>query len=385
MAATTTRAPGGRGAALELWDVSKAFGTYLAVDNLTLTVPSGSFFALLGPSGCGKTTTLRMVAGLEQPTSGAISIGGRDLTGTRAHQRQVNTVFQSYALFPHLTVLENVAFGLRRKRVAQPLERAAEGLDLVQLRHLADRRPSELSGGQQQRVALARALVNNPAVLLLDEPLGALDLKLRRQMQLELKRIQTEVGLTFVHVTHDQEEAMTMADTVAVMNRGRIEQQGAPAELYELPRTAFVANFLGQSNLVAGTVVETGSDTIGVEVAGTRLVVPTARAVSAVGDVLVGVRPEKIQLLLAGQEPGPGSNVLGPGTVTDVSFAGVSTQYLVDLGRLGAFTVFAQNLVGGATLRVGDLVSLAWSVDHTFGLAGDEDAADGTADLDDEP
>jgi len=385
MAATTATAPGGGGAGLELWDVSKTFGTYLAVDNLTLAVPSGSFFALLGPSGCGKTTTLRMVAGLEQPTSGSISIGGRDLTGTRAHQRQVNTVFQSYALFPHLTVLENVAFGLRRKHVAQPLERAAEGLDLVQLRHLADRRPGELSGGQQQRVALARALVNNPAVLLLDEPLGALDLKLRRQMQLELKRIQTEVGLTFVHVTHDQEEAMTMADTVAVMNRGRIEQQGAPAELYELPRTVFVANFLGQSNLVAGTVVETGSGTIGVQVGGTRLVVPTARAVRATGDVLVGVRPEKIQLLLAGQEPGPGSNVLGPGTVTDVSFTGVSTQYLVDLGRLGTFTVFAQNLVGGATLRVGDLVSLAWSVDHTFGLDGHEDAADGTADLDDEP
>jgi spermidine/putrescine transport system ATP-binding protein len=385
MAAATATAPGGGGAALELWDVSKAFGTYLAVDNLTLTVPSGSFFALLGPSGCGKTTTLRMVAGLEQPTSGAISIGGRDLTGTRAHQRQVNTVFQSYALFPHLTVLENVAFGLRRKRVAQPLERAAEGLDLVQLRHLADRRPSELSGGQQQRVALARALVNNPAVLLLDEPLGALDLKLRRQMQLELKRIQTEVGLTFVHVTHDQEEAMTMADTVAVMNRGRIEQQGAPAELYELPRTAFVANFLGQSNLVAGVVVETGWDTIGVDVAGTRLVVPTARAVSTVGDVLVGVRPEKIQVLMSGQEPAPGSNLLGPGTVTDVSFAGVSTQYLVDLAQLGTFSVFAQNLVGGATLRVGDLVSLAWSVDHTFGLDGDEDAAEGTADLDDEP
>jgi len=385
MAATAPTSPASAGAALELWDVSKAFGTYLAVDDLTLTVPSGSFFALLGPSGCGKTTTLRMVAGLEQPTSGAISIGGRELTGTRAHQRPVNTVFQSYALFPHLTVLENVAFGLRRKRAANPLERAAEGLDLVQLRHLAERKPSQLSGGQQQRVALARALVNKPAVLLLDEPLGALDLKLRRQMQLELKRIQTEVGLTFVHVTHDQEEAMTMADTVAVMNHGRIEQQGAPAELYQLPRTAFVANFLGQSNLVPGTVVESGPDVIGVDVAGNRLQVPAARAVATSGDVLVGVRPEKIHLLVGNQKPSPGSNVLGPGTVTDVSFAGVSTQYRVDLAGLGTFTVFAQNLVGGATLAVGDLVTLAWSVDHTFGLDGGDDVAEGIADLDDEP
>jgi spermidine/putrescine transport system ATP-binding protein len=365
------------GAALEIWDVTKAFGSFVAVDDLTLTVPSGSFFALLGPSGCGKTTTLRMVAGLEQPTSGSISIGGREVTGTRAHQRPVNTVFQSYALFPHLTVLENVAFGLRRKRVKDAEAQARSGLDLVQLPHLADRKPAQLSGGQQQRVALARALVNNPAVLLLDEPLGALDLKLRRQMQLELKRIQTEVGLTFIHVTHDQEEAMTMADTVAVMNHGKIEQQGSPADLYELPRTAFVANFLGQSNLVAGTVAEQGSGTIGVDVGGTRVLVPTGRAVTTTGDVLVGVRPEKIRVLLDGQQPEPGANVLGPGTVTDVAFAGVSTQYQVDLPGLGTFGVFAQNLVGGATLRVGDRVRLCWAAEFTFGLAGDESAGAG--------
>jgi spermidine/putrescine transport system ATP-binding protein len=365
------------GAALEIWDVTKAFGSFVAVDDLTLTVPSGSFFALLGPSGCGKTTTQRMVAGLEQPTSGSISIGGREVTGTRAHQRPVNTVFQSYALFPHLTVLENVAFGLRRKRVKDAEAQARSGLDLVQLPHLADRKPAQLSGGQQQRVALARALVNNPAVLLLDEPLGALDLKLRRQMQLELKRIQTEVGLTFIHVTHDQEEAMTMADTVAVMNHGKIEQQGSPADLYELPRTAFVANFLGQSNLVAGTVAEQGSGTIGVDVGGTRVLVPTGRAVTTTGDVLVGVRPEKIRVLLDGQQPEPGANVLGPGTVTDVAFAGVSTQYQVDLPGLGTFGVFAQNLVGGATLRVGDRVRLCWAAEFTFGLAGDESAGAG--------
>ncbi|HEY0187430.1 MAG TPA: ABC transporter ATP-binding protein [Cellulomonas sp.] len=372
------------GAALEIWDVTKTFGTFTAVDDLTLTVPSGSFFALLGPSGCGKTTTLRMVAGLEQPTAGSISIGGREVTGTRAHQRPVNTVFQSYALFPHLTVLENVAFGLRRKHVPDAERHAREGLALVELGHLADRRPAQLSGGQQQRVALARALVNNPAVLLLDEPLGALDLKLRRQMQLELKRIQTEVGLTFIHVTHDQEEAMTMADTVAVMNLGKIEQLGSPADLYELPRTAFVANFLGQSNLVPGTVVEQDGPggTIGVDVAGTRVLVPAARAVVRSGQVLVGVRPEKIRVLLDGQEAGPGSTVLGPGTVTDVAFAGVSTQYQVELAGLGTFGVFAQNLVGGATLAVGAGVRLAWSAEFTFALApGDATAG---ADLDEE-
>ncbi|QTE30572.1 ABC transporter ATP-binding protein [Pengzhenrongella sicca] len=365
------------GADLEIAGVTKDFGTFLAVDDLTLTVPSGSFFALLGPSGCGKTTTLRMVAGLEHPTAGSISIGGVDMTARKAYQRPVNTVFQSYALFPHLTVLENVAFGLRRTKVPDAVARAGEGLDLVELRHLADRRPAQLSGGQQQRVALARALVNNPAVLLLDEPLGALDLKLRRQMQVELKRIQTEVGLTFVHVTHDQEEAMTMADTVAVMNAGRIEQMGPPEQLYELPRTAFVANFLGQSNLLPGVVVESRDGWLGVDVAGTRLVVPGARAVSTSGSVLVGVRPEKVLLLAGGEEPAPDANVIGPGTVADVSFSGVSTQYQVDVPGLGTLGVFAQNLAGGARVAVGDRVRLAWAPGFTFGLDGDDDASAG--------
>ncbi|WP_066582031.1 ABC transporter ATP-binding protein [Cellulomonas timonensis] len=374
------------GAALELAAVTKRFGAFVAVDDLTLTVPSGSFFALLGPSGCGKTTTLRMVAGLEQPTDGTISIDGRDVTGTRAHRRPVNTVFQSYALFPHLTVAENVAFGLRRRREADVEARVAEGLALVELGHLADRRPALLSGGQQQRVALARALVNRPALLLLDEPLGALDLKLRRQMQLELKRIQTEVGLTFVHVTHDQEEAMTMADTVAVMNRGRIEQMGPPADLYEHPRTTFVANFLGRSNLVPGTVVERlDGDLLGVDVGGARVRVPASRAVRDTGDVLVGARPEKVRLLADGEEPAPDENVVGPGTVTDVSFTGVSTQYEVRVPGLGVFGVFAQNLSGRAGAALGDQVRLAWAVDFTFGLDGRDDAAEGLADLDVEP
>jgi spermidine/putrescine transport system ATP-binding protein len=370
------------GADLTLERVSKTFGAFTAVDDLSLTIPSGSFFALVGPSGCGKTTTLRMVAGLEQPSAGRILIGGKDVTATRAHQRPVNTVFQSYALFPHLNVLENVAFGLRRRRTADPLAEARAALDLVELPHLADRKPSQLSGGQQQRVALARAIVNNPAVLLLDEPLGALDLKLRRQMQVELKRIQTEVGLTFVHVTHDQEEAMTMADTVAVMNGGRIEQMGSPAELYELPRTAFVANFLGQSNLLRGTVVDHGSRTLGVEVAGQRLRVPTERAVSTTGSVLVGVRPEKLHVIQDGEEAPEGCNVVGPGRVTDVSFSGVSTQYQVDVPGLGVMGVFVQNLLGGATTQLGSNVRLACAIRHTFALDGADDLTSGAVDLD---
>ncbi|PUB31714.1 spermidine/putrescine transport system ATP-binding protein [Promicromonospora sp. AC04] len=361
-------------ASLELWGVRKEFGSFTAVESLDLTVPEGSFFALLGPSGCGKTTTLRMVAGLEQPTSGVISIGGRDVTGTAAHRRPVNTVFQSYALFPHLTVLDNVAFGLKRKRVPDARAKARAGLETVQLAHLGDRRPNQLSGGQQQRVALARALVNSPSVLLLDEPLGALDLALRREMQLELKRIQADAGITFVHVTHDQEEAMTMADTVAVMNEGRVEQLGPPAELYELPSTAFVANFLGRSNLVTGSVVDVG-EVLGVDVAGTRLRVPVGRVSAGstgVGAVVqLGVRPEKVRIVANGSEPTSGSNVLGPGKVTDVSFTGVSTQYQVDLGDLGVHEVFAQNSSGAPEVRVGDAVRLAWDVDHTFGLAGE--------------
>ena len=262
---------------LRLDAVTKTFGSYVAVDEVSLTVPSGSFFALLGPSGCGKTTTLRIVAGLEQPTRGRVLLGDQDVTGTRPYRRPVNTVFQSYALFPHLDVFENVAFGLRRRRTGEVRQRVTEALDLVELGHLAKRKPGQLSGGQQQRVALARAVVNRPDVLLLDEPLGALDLKLRRQMQLELKRIQDEVGITFVHVTHDQEEAMTMADTIAVMHAGRIEQLGSPVELYESPASAYVANFLGQSNLLPGTVLERSGGTVVIEAAGARLTLPAER------------------------------------------------------------------------------------------------------------
>ncbi|MCL2423439.1 MAG: ABC transporter ATP-binding protein, partial [Micrococcales bacterium] len=319
---------------------------------------------------------------LEQPTLGTVSIGGKDMTRVRAYRRPVNTVFQSYALFPHLTVAENVAFGLRRRRVRPLKERVADALALVEMEHLGGRKPTQLSGGQAQRVALARALVNHPQVLLLDEPLGALDMKLRKQMQLELKRIQTEVGLTFVHVTHDQEEAMTMADWVAVMNRGRIEQIGAPEELYSQPHTVFVANFLGQSNLLPGTVTGTDGDRIVVKVDGTSFAVPADRAVRTSGSVLVGVRPEKIHLVPNDQDAPAGHNVMGPGIVTDVSFMGVSTQYQVEVAGFGTFGVFTQNLASETTIGVGAQVSLAWEVEHTFGLDGDEDANEGAADLD---
>ncbi|MRG61476.1 polyamine ABC transporter ATP-binding protein [Agromyces sp. CFH 90414] len=358
-----------RGADLQLVGIQKRFPGFTAIESLDLTIPAGSFFALLGPSGCGKTTTLRLVAGLEEPTEGRILIGGADVTATKAHQRPVNTVFQSYALFPHMTVIENVAFGLRRRRIGDATSRAHEALKLVELDHLAQRRPQQLSGGQQQRVALARAIVNRPALLLLDEPLGALDLKLRRQMQLELKGIQEEVGLTFLHVTHDQEEAMTMADTVAVMNRGAIEQMGAPAELYDLPRTAFVANFLGQSNLLTGEVVGTTPTSIAIDAGGHRVVVPVDRAQVHRGRITVGVRPEKVSLHREAPAEASDRNVLGPGRVIDVSFSGVSTQYLVEVAGIGTLLVFAQNIGIGPVAALGDEVWIGWSVEHGFGLA----------------
>ncbi|MBC7589849.1 MAG: ABC transporter ATP-binding protein [Salinibacterium sp.] len=356
------------GADLELIGITKRFPGFTAIDDLDLRIPAGSFFALLGPSGCGKTTTLRLVAGLEEPTSGRILIGGNDVTDTKSFKRPVNTVFQSYALFPHMTVLENVAFGLRRRAISDPVGKAHEALRLVELDHLAARKPQQLSGGQQQRVALARAVVNRPALLLLDEPLGALDLKLRRQMQLELKSIQTEVGLTFLHVTHDQEEAMTMADTVAVMNRGRIEQMGAPEELYELPRTAFVANFLGQSNLFTGDVISSGTTSIVVDISGVKIEVPSHRAQRHTGEVTIGVRPEKTILHTTAPKAGAGTNLLGPGRVTDVSFSGVSTQYQIAVPGIGLVTVFAQNMVFGPVANVGSEAWVSWSVEHGFGL-----------------
>ena len=363
------------GADLELVGIQKRFPGFTAIEELNLKIPAGSFFALLGPSGCGKTTTLRLVAGLEDATAGRILIGGKDVTDNKPYQRPVNTVFQSYALFPHMTILENVAFGLRRRKIADAMGKAHEALQLVELDHIASRKPSSLSGGQQQRVALARAIVNRPALLLLDEPLGALDLKLRRQMQLELKSIQEEVGLTFLHVTHDQEEAMTMADTVAVMNKGRIEQLGAPELLYELPRTAFVANFLGQSNLFTGPVAATTADSITVQTDNGKIVVPKSRAQRHTGTVTVGVRPEKLTLHLSEPAAAASRNLLGPGRVIDVSFSGVSTQYLIEIPGAGIVTVFAQNMAFGPVVNEGAELWVSWQVEHGFGLEDEAESS----------
>ncbi|MDX3072958.1 ABC transporter ATP-binding protein [Streptomyces sp. NPDC088354] len=371
--------PGGpAGGAVTLTGLGKTYGDFTAVHPLDLTIPEGSFFALLGASGCGKTTTLRMVAGLEDPTSGSVRIGDQDVTGLPPYKRPVNTVFQNYALFPHLDIYENVAFGLRRRGIKSVKGQVGDMLDLVELGHLARRKPHQLSGGQQQRVAVARALINHPKVLLLDEPLGALDLKLRRQMQLELKRIQTEVGITFVHVTHDQEEAMTMADTIAVMNAGRIEQLGAPTDLYENPRTTFVANFLGQSNLIEAQVSGTSGDDLLLSVGDRRLVMPAARCAAKsaqTGDkVLAGVRPEKITIVHAddaGDIPGGRNSMTG--RIVDASFIGVSTQYVVNSPWCPELAVFAQNVERDGRLVPGADVVLHWSPAHTFGLDAAQD------------
>ncbi len=343
---------------VRLVDVTKRFDDVVAVDNLSLDIESGSFFALLGPSGCGKTTTLRMIGGFEQPTDGLIYLGEREVSGLPAYKRDVNTVFQSYALFPHLSVLENVAFGLRRKGVRGDTvrRRAEEMLSIVGLEGLGRRKPRQLSGGQQQRVALARALVNKPQVLLLDEPLGALDLKLRKQMQLELKAIQHDVGITFIHVTHDQEEAMTMADKIAVMNQGHIEQLGSPTDLYETPATAYVAGFLGVSNLIQGTV--SGADSVRLR-SGPEVRVPAAALDGRTGQVAVGIRPEKIEL-------GNGHPNALEGTIVEQAYVGVATQYIVET-ECGRLTVYRQNaspgLNGGSP---GDRTMLSWNPDSTF-------------------
>jgi spermidine/putrescine transport system ATP-binding protein len=361
---------------LILTRITKEYGDFKAVDDLTLTIPKGSFFALLGPSGCGKTTTLRMIAGLEEPTVGSIHLGETDITTTKPYQRPINTVFQNYALFPHLTIFENIAFGLRRRGIKDVDAEVNKVLNLVELPHLAGRKPTQLSGGQQQRIALARAIVNRPALLLLDEPLGALDLKLRRQMQIELKWIQKEVGLTFVHVTHDQEEAMTMADTIAVMNEGQIEQMGSPADLYDNPETAFVANFLGQSNLIKGTISGNDGDSIIADLYGQKISLPKKRSHAVDNSIYAGIRPEKFRISLL-NTPVSG-NVLSGGHIEDVSYIGVSTQYLVAMPWGQELIVFEQNDDGVAPFKKGDAVNISWEPVFTFALRGDEDVTAGS-------
>jgi spermidine/putrescine transport system ATP-binding protein len=362
--------------AIELVRVAKRFhsrhDTVAAVDGISLVIGEGEFFSLLGPSGCGKTTTLRMIGGFEEPTEGQILLYGKDVVGVPPNHRDVNMVFQSYALFPHMSVFDNVAFGLRRKGVGKQdvTERVNEMLELVQLDEKSSRRPRELSGGQQQRVALARALVNRPRALLLDEPLAALDLKLRQAMQLELKRIQREVGITFIFVTHDQNEALTMSDRLVVMNSGRIEQLGAPREVYERPRTRFVAGFIGTSNLMTGRVQKMDGDTAVLEAGeGESLVVPGAASAGARrGETLdVTVRPEKISL--SAQQPKAGRCAV-QGTVVEVVYLGTSTQYSVRTRDGAELLVFVQNASDSADLAArGDRVWLSWRAEHSLPLA----------------
>ena len=324
---------------IRLRGLEKRYGGVAAVDGIDLDVLRGEFFTLLGPSGSGKTTTLRMIAGFERPDRGTIELGGADVSDRPPFERDVNTVFQDYALFPHLSVADNVAYGLRVRKVpkAERMRRTDEALEMVRLPGLGGRRPAQLSGGQRQRVALARAIINRPQVLLLDEPLGALDLKLRQEMQVELKGIQQDVGITFVYVTHDQEEALTMSDRLAVFNQGRIEQVGAPAEVYERPGSEFIAGFVGVSNLL--------------ERDGRRFT----------------IRPEKIRLL-EGAHDGLHTE---PGVVRDVAYVGMVTRYLVDLERGGALQVVVQNLEtssSDALEQQGRRVTVGWSEAHTYAI-----------------
>ncbi|HEX6710848.1 MAG TPA: ABC transporter ATP-binding protein, partial [Rubrobacter sp.] len=356
-----------RNVAVELSGVTKRFGEFVAVDDLSLDVYEGEFFSLLGPSGCGKTTTLRMIAGFEEPTEGGISVDGDPVRGVPPYRRPVNTVFQSYAIFPHLNVFDNVAFGLRRSGVKgeELHKRVTDACEMVQLSGFEKRKPNALSGGQQQRVALARALVNRPKVLLLDEPLGALDLKLRKEMQLYLKDLQHEVGITFIYVTHDQEEALTMSDRIAVMNEGKVQQVADPPTLYELPRNRFVADFIGQTNVFSGTV-ESVSD------GRATLSTPSGEKVEATaGEVAVdigteahaAVRPEKVRF---GSE---GDNV-STARIRQIIYLGVSTQYIAELPGGEKLVLYQQNTREEDNPEVGQEVPVAWDARNCLILGG---------------
>jgi spermidine/putrescine transport system ATP-binding protein len=366
---------------VHLAGVTKAFGDLVAVDDLDLEVAQGRFFTLLGPSGCGKTTTLRIVAGFEEPTEGQILIAGQDVSGMPPHRRPTNTVFQSYALFPHLSVRDNVAFGLRRKKVSKGEidRRVREELERVGLAAEINRRPNQLSGGMQQRVALARALVNLPKVLLLDEPLGALDLKLRKGLQIELKRIQREVGITFIYVTHDQEEALTMSDRIAVMNRGRVEQIGSPEDVYERPSTTFVAGFIGVSNLMPGTVSTVNGDRLRMRLdTGAELEAPTEGDRIAAGErVYAVVRPEKLRIESARDSRANGHPSV-EGVVEASVFLGTSTQIVVRLADEVRMTVLVPNADEAERARLpggGVPVRLSWAPEHIHVVRESEDGA----------
>ncbi|GAB4161680.1 MAG: ABC transporter ATP-binding protein [Candidatus Promineifilaceae bacterium] len=389
----------GRRMAVELKNVSKQFGEVIAVDHISLQIADGTFFSLLGPSGCGKTTTLRMIAGFEQPTRGDILIHGQQVAGIPAYRRPVNTVFQNYALFPHMTVAQNVAFGLEMAHVprSEITRRVGQVLELVQLPGMGDRKPTQLSGGQQQRVALARALVNRPKVLLLDEPLGALDLKLRKTMQLELKHIQAEVGITFIYVTHDQEEALTMSDAIAVMSHGLVQQVGSPRDIYEQPANRFVADFIGETNFLDGMVVTEGAKAT--VMVGETLVqgVAGGRSLRRNQPVTVAVRPEKINLyppgmvsvqdefldaeqvarMFGGNVPSGSfdmrqylavedETVVLDGRVEEAIYIGTDTRYRVMLADNGHIFVRMQNYGNryDTHFNVGDNVLVHWAVEN---------------------
>ncbi len=359
---------GGQGIAVELSDVTKRFGDFSAVDDLDLDIYEGEFFSLLGPSGCGKTTTLRMIAGFEEPTEGNISVAGVAVRGVPAYRRPVNTVFQSYAIFPHLNVFDNVAFGLRRSGVKGDVlqERVTEACEMVQLGGFEQRKPRMLSGGQQQRVALARALVNKPKVLLLDEPLGALDLKLRKEMQLELKNLQHEVGVTFIYVTHDQEEALTMSDRIAVMNDGIVQQVADSAELYERPRNRFVANFIGETNLFSGTVESVDGEKATIVTPGGTKVEALAQEGTDPGpgsEAHAAIRPEKVRF------GGTGDNVC-TAEARQVVYMGVSTQYITELSGGEKLVLYQQNVHDASGFEVGEEVSVAWDARNCLVLGG---------------
>jgi spermidine/putrescine transport system ATP-binding protein len=341
------------GGAIRLDQLAKSYGGVPAVTGIDLDIGAGEFYSLLGPSGCGKTTTLRMIAGFEKPDAGRIELDGRDVVGDPPNRRPVNTVFQTYALFPFMTVWDNVAFGLKYKKASrdETKRRVGEALELVRMSDFAIRRPAQLSGGQQQRVALARALVLRPRVLLLDEPLGALDAKLRKQLQLELRAVQREVGITFVYVTHDQEEALTMSDQIAVLAEGRVEQVGPPQEIYSAPATTFVAGFLGAANIFEADVLEAGGGSAVCSALDTRLGAAIENtAESAIhGQAAIVIRPERIALHNVGEPIGPGRNVIS-GTVSQVVYLGNCTQVHVDVGAPAALIVEVPNHAGPSSV-----------------------------------
>lgn len=361
--------------AVELRDVVKRFGDVVAVERVSLRIRDGEFFSLLGPSGCGKTTTLRMIAGFEQPTEGGVFIASQPVAGVPAFDRNTNMVFQNYALFPHMTVAQNVAFGLEMKRVprSEINERVTQALEMVRLPGMEDRRPKQLSGGQQQRVALARALVNRPEVLLLDEPLGALDLKLRKEMQLELKDLQHRVGITFVYVTHDQEEALTMSDRIAVMHEGRVLQVGSPTEIYERPTCRFVADFIGETNFLNGQVVGQKNGHAVVEIRPDLTIQVLAGEEGAANKevVTVAVRPEKIRIL---DEPLPHVENCLPGVIQEVVYIGTDTHFQVSLAENLPIRVRQQNRISATDQHAylgerGDKVYVTWSPESALLLA----------------